>query len=346
MIIGTGLDGALGLDFATLRELGEEATDLGFESIWTPSGGVPDGFELCAAWAHATASRPGGATPTGIAVVPAARAWTPLSLAIQAATLGVISNGRFTLGLGTGGAGAHFFENLGLPNRPVAVMRDYLEITRSLLRGEVVTYHGPALSIVDAQIGQGLPPVPVYLAALGPQMLRLAGAAADGVSLNWATPEQILRSRATMLEGATTAGRSPDELRVSMYIRVCIDEDADAARRALAANFLRYALARPGVDPTLAYRGLFGRMGFDDLLVALEARRANGATHDELADDVPEDLLRTVGCWGTPDGAPERFAALAVGLDEALVRVITTEPSADKVRLCLETLTPAKIRGS
>src|SRR5215467_1323414 len=97
MMIGVGLDARLGLPLPQLREAAIEAGRLGFESVWTPAGGVPDSFHVCAAWSHDTSLR------TGISVVPAARMWTPLSLAAQAATLAQLSSGQFVLGLGTGG---------------------------------------------------------------------------------------------------------------------------------------------------------------------------------------------------------------------------------------------------
>src|SRR5882724_6401476 len=129
MKIGIGLDARLGLPFDQLRAAAREAAALGFESVWTPAGGVPDSFHVCAAWSHDTSLR------TGISVVPAARMWTPLALAAQAATLAQLSGGRFILGLGTGGYGPRFWESAGLPNRPIAVMRDYAVTLRSLLVG-------------------------------------------------------------------------------------------------------------------------------------------------------------------------------------------------------------------
>src|SRR5450432_3579483 len=119
MMIGVGLDARLGLPFGQLREVAREAERAGFESVWTPAGGVPDSFHVCAAWSADTPLR------TGISVVPAARMWTPLALAVQAATLAQLSSGRFVLGLGTGGYGSSFWESVGLPNRPIAVMRAY-----------------------------------------------------------------------------------------------------------------------------------------------------------------------------------------------------------------------------
>src|ERR1039457_1608296 len=210
MIIGVGLDARLGLPLRLLREVAREAARLGFESVWTPAGGVPDAFHVCAAWSGDTSLR------TGISVVPAARMWTPLALAVQAATVAQLSAGRFVLGLGTGGYGPSFWASVGLPDRPIAVMREYTTAVRRLLAGETVTSDGPAFALRSVSLGvRDLPPAPVYLAALGPQMLRLAGEVADGALLNWATPERIAGSRTFLAQGAARAGRSPAAITVT-----------------------------------------------------------------------------------------------------------------------------------
>src|SRR6201996_4438514 len=133
MMIGVGLDARLGLPFDQLRAAAREAERLRFESLWTPAGGVPDSFHICAAWSHDTSLR------TGISVVPAARMWTPLSLAAQAATVAQLSSGRFVLGLGTGGYGPGFLASVGLAARPLSVMRAYVTEVRALLAGQQVT---------------------------------------------------------------------------------------------------------------------------------------------------------------------------------------------------------------
>lgn len=346
MIIGVGLDARLGLDFGDLATMGGVAAQLGFESIWTPAGGIPDAFHVCGAWSEASSHPPGTPLRTGVGVVPAARMWNPISLAIQAATASLRGEGGFVLGIGTGGAGAAFFEAAGLPNRPISVSRDYLAILRGLLAGERVTYQGDALHVEGEFIGKGFPPVPVYLAALGPQMLALAGTAADGVCLNWCTPSQIAQSREIVGAAALAAGRSVDSVPLSMYIRVCVDEDVAVARRAFAGQVLGYAMARPDASAAQSYRQHFGRMGFDEVLLDLEERRAKGATTSELIDAAPDDFLRAFGYFGTPKGAATAFRSLAEGLDEVIVRVIIGRPGIEPVQLAMEALTPALIRAA
>src|SRR5260370_5731158 len=127
MMIGVGLDARLGLPFDQLRGAAREAARLGFESLWTPAGGVPDAFHVCAAWSQDTSLR------TGISVVPAARMWTPLGLAAQTATLAQLSSGRFVLGVGTGGYRARGLAPAGPPNPPSAGVREEPNPRRALL---------------------------------------------------------------------------------------------------------------------------------------------------------------------------------------------------------------------
>ncbi|HTX28121.1 MAG TPA: LLM class flavin-dependent oxidoreductase [Streptosporangiaceae bacterium] len=342
MRVGAGLDIRLGLGFEGLRQAGREAARLGFESLWTPDLGVPSAFHVCAAWSQDTSLR------TGISVVPAARLWGPVALAMQAATVGEISQGRFVLGIGTGGYGAGFWASVGLPDRPIAVMRDYLTVLRGLLAGQTITYEGPALRVRGASLGgaAGLPRVPAYLGALGPQMLRLAGEQADGALLNWATPSRIAESRRLVAEGAARVGRDPGEVPLTMYIRVCVDDDVAAARQALGAQVLAYAMAAPGTPLTAGYRGMFGQMGFGDILSELERRRNDGEPMRSLVDAAPDDLLASVGYFGPASGAAAAYARLSQGLDETVVRIVTARPGLEPVVAAMEALTPDRIRAA
>jgi alkanesulfonate monooxygenase SsuD/methylene tetrahydromethanopterin reductase-like flavin-dependent oxidoreductase (luciferase family) len=351
MIIGVGLDARLSLPFDELRATAREAERLGFESLWTPAGGVPDSFHICAAWSNDTSLR------TGISVVPAARMWTPLGLAAQAATLAQFSGGQFVLGLGTGGYGPGFWESVGLPDRPIAVMREYVTEVRGLLAGQQATA-GPILAGAGGRHGApgwpesaslgltDLPPAPVYLAALGPQMLRLTGETADGALLNWASPERIAVSRARIDEGAARAGRDPGTVPMAMYIRVCVDDDVAAARQAFGTQVLGYAMGRLGTPQSAGYRGLFAQMGFDAELTELEERRDRGATVPELVAAIPDEMLHAVGYYGPAAQAPAAFARLSAGLDEAIVRIITARPGVEPVGAAMAALTPSLIRDA
>jgi alkanesulfonate monooxygenase SsuD/methylene tetrahydromethanopterin reductase-like flavin-dependent oxidoreductase (luciferase family) len=191
-----------------------------------------------------------------------------------------------------------------------------------------------------------LPPAPVYLAALGPQMLRLAGEVADGALLNWATPERISVSRARIDEGIARAGRDSGAVPMTMYIRVCIDDDVAAARQALGEQVLGYALGRPGIPNDAGYRGLFGQMGFEKELRELEDRQAHGASLPELTAAAPDHLLHAVGYYGPAAAAPAAFARLSAGLDEAIVRVITARPGLEPVSEAMAAMTPSLIRAA
>jgi alkanesulfonate monooxygenase SsuD/methylene tetrahydromethanopterin reductase-like flavin-dependent oxidoreductase (luciferase family) len=346
--IGIGLDQSLGLSFAQGRAMVQEAARLGYTSAWTPAGATArDAFHICAGWWAASAEVVDGGITTGISVVPAP-AWTVATLAMQAATVGELTGGRFVLGVGTGGVySAEFRRTFGLPaTPPITLMREYLVILRRLLAHETVNHEGKALSLRGIRLAFRPPPVPVYLAALGPQMLRLAGAAADGALLNWASPEQVAWSRRRIAEGAKRAGRDPATVRVVQYIRVCIDEDVAAARRAFTRALMGYALARPGASRAHGYRAHFARMGFDELLTELEARREAGATDEELLEAFPDELLRRVGYFGPAAGAAEAFRRLAEGLDTAIVRIVPPRPGVEAVRAALEACRPARILGA
>ncbi len=347
MEIGLGVDAGAGLTFAEHRDVARTAAHRGYESCWTPSGVGQDAFQVCAQWWGASCEVLPGGLPTGISVVPVP-IWTAPALATAAATLGDLTAGRFTLGVGSGSIhNPAYRHSLGLPDwAPLPLMRDFLHTLRALLAGERVDYEGPTVRLRGVTLGRRPPRVPVVLGALGPRMLRLAGEAADGAALNWCTPEQIAWSRDQVAAGAAQAGRDPAEVRIVEYVRVCVDEDEAVARRAYARAVLGYALASPGGSTQHGYRAHFARMGFDAALSDLEARRERGAAQDELVDHFPDELLRMVGYYGPAAGAAAAFARLAHGLDTAIVRVVPARPGVAAVLAVLEACRPELVRAA
>lgn len=339
---GIGIDASLVLSFAESRQLAVEAAAAGYSSVWTPSGpATRDGFQVCAQWSQATSASADGGLPVGIAVIPVP-VWTVQSLASQAGTLSELTGGRFTLGLGTGGIyGADYRRMHGVPNWPVVrMMREYIETLRQLLAGEAVTLDGAAIKVDRLQVTGRPLTVPIYLAALGPQMLRLAGEVADGVSLNWTAPASRAWCREQIARGAERAGRDPAAVKVTEYIRVCIDDDIEAARRAFVRSFMGYALARPGAAKDRGYRGHFARMGFDAALNHIEERREAGASEAELIELFPDEFLHEMGYFGPASGAQAALTRLGEGLDLAIVRIVGVRPGMEAARAVLNACRP------
>jgi alkanesulfonate monooxygenase SsuD/methylene tetrahydromethanopterin reductase-like flavin-dependent oxidoreductase (luciferase family) len=226
-------------------------------------------------------------------------------------------------------------------------MRDYLTTVRRLVAGDEVTYQGEVVTLQGVRLAISPPPrTPVYLGALGPEMLRLAGELADGVCLNWCTPEQIAWSRERIAEGAGRVGRDPKDVQVVEYIRVCVDDDVEVARRAFARATMGYALGQwvpTARERQLGYRAHFERMGYAAALAALDRMRQQGATADEVADAFPPELLKRVGYYGAPEGAAAAFRRLAEGLDVAIVRVVAARPGMASVCAVLNACRPEPV---
>lgn len=336
MDFGVGLDASLNLSFEDQAELSQEAARLGYTSLWTPEGAGQDSFQLCALrWSASRNVVPEGLT-TGIAVSPVLYR-TPVAFAMSGGTLSQLTGGRFIMGIGSGGAyRPRTRQSLGMGRMSaLALMRDYLTAVRGLVAGEEVSYQGETLTLRGVKLAINPPPrTPVYLGSLGPEMLRLAGELADGACLNWCTPEQIAWSRERIAEGASRAGRDPSQVKVVEYIRVCVDDDVDVARRAFARAAMGYALGQrvpTERERRLGYRAHFERMGHAEELAGLDEMRRQGASPDEVADAMSPAMLRQVGYYGPAEGAAAAFRSLAEGLDTAVVRVVPSRPGLDSV---------------
>ena len=341
MEIGIGLDTTLGLDYAQQAIISAEAARLGYESVWTPEGPAEDAFQLCALrWAATKDVVPGG-LGTGISVSPVGLR-SAMGFAMSAGTLSKLTGGRFILGIGTGGAYTpEYRRTWGMKGKSsLALMSDYLTTIRGLVRGETVTHEGQSVTLRGARLGIEPPPMtPVYLAALGPEMCRLGGEQADGLCLNWCSPEAVAWSRERAAEGAVRAGRDPSSIKLVEYIRICVDEDEAVARRAYARATAGYALGRLGV-PAVSYRAHFERMGFADDLARVDKLRERNAPQDEVLDALPDALLRSVGYYGPAAGARDAFRRLAQGLDVAIVRVVAARPGIDATRAVMQACAP------
>jgi probable F420-dependent oxidoreductase len=224
------------------------ADDAGYESIWTPEVGSRDAIVLSALYGTSTRR-----ATLGTGIVPLyARNVAGLSLSVAAAA--DACGGRFVLGIGAGHSFAAQAWYGADWSRPRARLRETIEVLRRILSGERVTHDG-SFKLAAFHLGSTPPAVPIYLAALSPASLRLAGEVADGVILNWLPPEGIEKAALLVREAAADAGR---RVRVISYVRTAVIDDPDqehTAREALREQTYSY-LSLPNYANSLRTVGL------------------------------------------------------------------------------------------
>ncbi len=216
-------------DLAMCRRVAERAEALGYDSVWlADTGAGPDAFVVGSAVATATTR-----LRIGTAVVPVYTR-SPSVMAAATGSLAQLAAGRFVLGIG---ASSPTIVDAwgGIPfRRPLTRMRETVTVLRQMLAGERVTFEGRTVRTRGFRL-MSLPPspVPIYLAALMPPMLELAGEIADGVILNFMPVEAVPRMMEHVRRGAERAGRDPGSLEIVSRFQTVVTDDVPGARAAL-----------------------------------------------------------------------------------------------------------------
>ena len=163
-------------------------------------------FQICRDWWEATTDITPGGLSVGTSVIPFP-GWSVPTLAAESASLNEVCDGKFSLGIGLGAyPSPALIKQLDLPKvSPLTYSREYLQTLRALFAGESVDFEGQGVKLHGVQLGIKAPPVPVYMAAMGEQMLRLSGEYADGVTPNWCSAEQVAWMRSHVADGAQKA---------------------------------------------------------------------------------------------------------------------------------------------
>jgi len=337
MHVDVGLD-LTGFSYDSEAELAADAARLGYGRLWV--GSIADPFQTCALRWAASRSAISGGVGTAIGVVPVGTQ-TPASLAASAAALTRLTGGRFVLGIGVGTAYEPAYRRTwGIEeSSSLALARAYLQTLRRLLAGQSVSYRGSGISYDNARLPAAPADTPLYLGAAGPEMAKLGGELADGVYLSWCTPESVAQARACIAEGAERAGRDPAQISLAASARVCVDDDLDTARKALAAALLRYVTGWDGARPR-AYRASFARMGYEPAIAEIDRLSERGAGQDEIIDAFPERMLRGLGYYGPAAGAADAVRRQVTGADTVVVRVVPARPGVDAIRAILVACQP------
>jgi alkanesulfonate monooxygenase SsuD/methylene tetrahydromethanopterin reductase-like flavin-dependent oxidoreductase (luciferase family) len=174
-------------------------------------------------------------------------------------------------------------------------------------------------------------------------MLRLAGEVADGVVLSWVTPERLEWARGRIAEGAAKANRDPAAVRIATNVRVSVDGDVKAARRALAASMYSYVVPSAGAIHSLVYRPHMEQAGFSRGFEELDRLVARGLNRDQILEEFPEELLQGFGYYGSAGGAAEALRLHAGSADSAIVRVVPSAGTAGGAARVMEACAPALV---
>lgn len=178
----------------------------------------------------------------------------PAVAASAIASINEVSGGRALLGLGTGDSAVL---NLGLRPAKMVQLEEYIVAIKTLFKRGETTYQGRTIRLTWAKN-----PVPIYIAAEGPKMLRLAGRLADGIVVGTGlTPELVKDAINYVREGAQEAGRKLEDIDLWWIVKGNLGEDREAAvreiRMALAASAhhaFRFSLDGKRVPPELVER--------------------------------------------------------------------------------------------
>jgi F420-dependent oxidoreductase-like protein len=338
--LNLGYWGAGGSDGVALAQ---EAERLGFVSVWTAEAYGSDALTPLT-WVGALTSKI--KLGTGILQMPAR---TPANTAMSAATLDMLSGGRVLLGLGLSGPqvveGWH-----GQPyGKPLTRTREYVEIVRRILaREEPLDFQGEEYQIpIPGGTGLGKPlklilhplrpRIPIYLAAIGPRNIELAGEIADGWLPVFLAPEKE-SAYLQPLDAGLAKRQQPLEFDppfdIAPTVMVVLGDDASLCR-AMIKPMLALYIGGMGAKGRNFYNDLVCRYGYEgpahdiqDLYLAGKKREAEALVPDALVDEVAL-------C-----GPKERIAELLEPWKRSRVTTIVcgaTQPEAMRVmaELCL-----------
>ena len=262
----------LGVTFGSLGVLGPKAVtdiaisaqNLGYKSFWTVEANGTDAMSLLGAVSHAA---PKLDLATGIIPI---QLRTPVLTAMSAATLQALNpKVNILLGIGVSAPGILMQHGERATDKPIGMMREYVALLRECLSGEPVTFEGDYFNAkrfrLGVRLGERKPKI--IMAALNPQMLKLAGEVADGVLLNYLPASHV----GTSIEQVRKGGNA----KIYAYVHAAVG-DFERSAKSARKDLFNYAMAD-------GYARMFSQAGFADEIKELRARQAEKDREGALA---------------------------------------------------------------
>jgi F420-dependent oxidoreductase-like protein len=309
-------DWGAGLDRAV--SLAQEAERLGFHSAWTAEAYGSDAITPIA-WLMARTER----ITFGSAIMQMP-ARTPAMTAMTAATLDLMSGGRFLLGLGLSGPQVVEGWHGQRYGRPLVKTREYVEIVRTILRREApLEHHGEHYDIPysgDGATGLGKPlklivhprraDLPIYLAAIGPKNVQLSAEIADGWLPIFFSPTRFADTYGAAVEaGFARAGaaKSLDNFDVAPTVTVIVGDDVETLR-GLAKPMTALYIGGMGARGKNFYNDLVCRYGFEAEAKQIQDLYLDGKKQEAIAV-VPDELIDEISLIGPKARIADRLEA-------------------------------------
>ena len=299
-----------GLSAAQLVDLICEAERHGYQTALLGEVAGPEVFSILGAAAARTNS-----IRLGPGVV-ASYTRPPTLAAMGFATLASLAPGRIVAGFGASSP-IVVGDWHGIPfESPFTTTREYIEIFQTAMEGEKFTYSGERLQSRGFRLGMEVPrPVPIWLGAMGPRMLALAGRLADGVFLTWCPPNEVAERLEHVVEGAEAAGRRLSDIEVICSFWAYSGDRPEVARERMRRTILAYSMV-----PThrRCFLGCFpGLLAAEEAWQSGDRRKALGYVTDEVVD---------ASCALGEEAVRARIKALtAEGVNTAIVMLTGAE---------------------
>jgi alkanesulfonate monooxygenase SsuD/methylene tetrahydromethanopterin reductase-like flavin-dependent oxidoreductase (luciferase family) len=274
------------------------AEERGFRAAWFPEITFGDAFGPATAAATKTSRLGLGTGVVGI--------WSrsAVTMALQAATLNELSNGRLLLGVGLQARGYVEGWHGQTYERPVRAMKEYVTILRQILSGEPTTFEGEIFSVKNFQLMMQPPekPARIYMAAIGPQMTRLAGELADGIIGYFYSAEYVRDSVLPNLRaGAERAGRTLDDFDIACGFPTIVTPD-DSGLEQIKGQVMMFATAG---SSSPEYATSFAAAGYD---VAPIQERVDAGDIDGALGLVTDEMADAMTIAGSPENVRRRIA--------------------------------------
>ena len=307
--------GSLGvLGAKKVPEIARQAEGMGFKSFWTVEATGTDAFTLLGA-----ASVAAPKLDLGTGIIPM-QLRSPTLAAMSAASLKAINpEAQIFLGVGVSAPGILKQHGLSATDKPIRMMREYVALLRECFSGESVTFEGDYFSTKRFRLGLRLEEEKpkIIMAALNPQMLKLAGEIADGVLLNYLPASHVNYSVNKVREGGNA--------KIFAYVHASVSE-FDTAQSSARKDLFNYAMAD-------GYAKMFKEAGFGDEVAELREKQKIKDREGALAA-ISERMIQAIDFIGTKSEVSNFIKSyIEAGVEHPILMPMPWGDNRDKVAL-------------